>query len=84
MKSLVSWTNIILTILWYICNKSFMCTADSSGPKVEPFASNNGLVSVWHQAIVGTNAGILINGSLGNNFNEISIEIHIFSFQNVV
>ena len=32
------------------------------------------------QAIIWTNAGILLIGPLGTNFSEILIEIHIFSF----
>ena len=32
------------------------------------------------QAIIWTNAGILLIGHLGTNFSEILIEIHIFSF----
>ena len=33
------------------------------------------------QAIISTNAGILLIGRIGTNFNEILSEIHIFSFQ---
>ena len=34
-----------------------------------------------HQAIILTNAGILIVRSLGTNFSEILIKIHTFSFK---
>ena len=37
----------------------------------------------WHklcQAIIWTNAGILLIGPLGTNFSEILIKIHTFSF----
>ena len=34
-------------------------------------------------AIIWTNAGILLIGPLGTNFNEIVIEIRIFSFQKI-
>ena len=34
-----------------------------------------------HQAIIWTNAGILLIGPLGANVNEIFIEIHAFSFK---
>ena len=44
--------------------------------------SDNGL-SPGHQAIIWTNAGILLIGLLGRNFNEISIEIHTFSFKKI-
>ena len=42
--------------------------------------SDNGLPPCQRQAIICTNAGLLI-GPLGTNFNEILIEIHTFSFK---
>ena len=36
-------------------------------------------ICVSNRAIIWTNAGILLTGPLGTNFNEILIEIHIFS-----
>ena len=41
--------------------------------------SYNGLSPGWHQTIIWTNAGILLIGPLGTNFNEIVIETKIFS-----
>ena len=48
--------------------------------------SDNGLLPGWHQAIIWTNAGILLIGPLGTNLSEISIEILIDenTFENVV
>ena len=43
--------------------------------------SDNGLLPGRHQAIIWTNAIILLIGSLGTNFSEIIIEIHILSFK---
>ena len=43
--------------------------------------SDNGLSPGRRQAIIWTNAGILLIGPLGTNFSEISIEILIFSFK---
>ena len=43
--------------------------------------SDNGLLPSRHQAIIWTNAGILLIGPLGTNFNEILIEIYIISFK---
>ena len=43
--------------------------------------SDNGLSPGRRQAIIWTNAGILLIGPLGTNFNEILIEIHAFSFK---
>ena len=43
--------------------------------------SDNGLLPGRCQAIIWTNAGILLIGLLGANFSEILIEIHTFSFK---
>ena len=43
--------------------------------------SNNGLSPGRCQAIIWTNAGILLIGPQGTKFNEISIKIHTFSFK---
>ena len=44
--------------------------------------SDNGF-SPFHQAIIWTNAGILLIGPLRTNFSEILIEIHVFSFKKI-
>ena len=43
--------------------------------------SDNGLSPGRRQAIIWTNAGILLIGPLGTNLSEIVIEIHTFSFK---
>ena len=43
--------------------------------------SDNGLSPGRRQAIIWTNAGILLIGPLGTNFSEILIEMHTFSFK---
>ena len=43
--------------------------------------SDNGLVPGRHQAIIWTNAGILLIGTLGTNFSEILSEINKFSLK---
>ena len=48
--------------------------------KLTIIGSDNGLSPGQCQAIIWSNAGILLIGPLGTNFSEISIEIHIFSF----
>ena len=45
--------------------------------------SDNGLSPGRHQAIIRTNAGILLIGTLGTNFCEILSEIHTFSFKKI-
>ena len=42
--------------------------------------SDNGLLSGQHQAIIWTNPGILLIGTLGTNFSEILIKLQNFSF----
>ena len=49
--------------------------------KLTIIGSDNGLSPSRRQAIIWTNAGILLIGPLGANFTEILIEILTFSFQ---
>ena len=51
--------------------------------KVTITGSDNGLSPGWRQAMIWTNAGILLIGPLRTNFSGISIQIHTFSFQKV-
>ena len=44
-------------------------------------ASDNGLSPERRQAIIWTNAGILLIGPLGTNFSEILIEIQTFTLK---
>ena len=44
---------------------------------------DNGLSPGRRQAIIWTNAGILLIGPWGTNFNEILIGIHTFSFKKI-
>ena len=54
---------------------------DTCISKLTIIGSDNGLShGRWH-AIIWTNAGILLIWTLGTNFSEILIEIHIFSFK---
>ena len=45
--------------------------------------SDNGLSPGRHQAIIWTNAGILLTGLGGTNFSEILIKIYIVSFKKI-
>ena len=49
--------------------------------KLPIIGSDNGLSPGRRQAVIWTNAGILLIGPLGTNFSEIMIEIHTFSFK---
>ena len=51
--------------------------------KLTIIGSYNGLSPGRRQAIIWTNAGILLISPLGTNFSEILIEIHTFSFNNI-
>ena len=43
--------------------------------KLTIIGSDNGLSPGWHQAIIQTNAGVLLIGPMWIKFNEILIEI---------
>ena len=47
------------------------------------FGSDNGLSSGRRQAIIWTNAGILLIRPLGTKFSEVLIKIHIFSVKKI-
>ena len=49
--------------------------------KLPILGSDNGLSPGRHQAIISTNAGILLIWPLGTNFSEVLIEINTFSFK---
>ena len=49
--------------------------------KLTIIGSDNGLSPGRHRAIIWTNAGILLIGPLGTNFNEFFIGIQTFSFK---
>ena len=49
--------------------------------KTTIISSDNGLSPGWRIAIIWTNAGILLIGPLGTNFNEFCFEIHAFSYK---
>ena len=43
--------------------------------------SDSSLSHGWRQAVIWTNAGILLIGPLATNFNEILIETYTFSLK---
>ena len=52
--------------------------------KLTIIASDNDLVPGQRQAIIWTNAGILLIGPLGTNFSEILIQIHNFHWRKCI
>ena len=51
--------------------------------KLSIIGSDYGLSPRRRQAIILTNAGILLIGTLGTNFSDILIEIQIFSLKKI-
>ena len=51
--------------------------------KQTSIGSDNGLSLGRRQAIIWTNAAILLIGPLGTNINEILMKIHSFSFKKI-
>ena len=49
--------------------------------KLTIIGSNKGFLTGQCQAIIWTNAAILLNGPLGTNLSPILVEIYTFSFQ---
>ena len=58
------------------CQVTHICVG-----KLTIIGSDNDLSPERRQAIIWTNAGILLIGPLGTNFSGILIKIHIFSFK---
>ena len=74
----------LLAILTHWGRVTHICVVD-----LTIIGSDNGLSPGRRQAIIWTNAGILLIGPLGTNFSEIVIEIQTFllkknTFENVV
>ena len=80
------WSNELVGVFWvwshFLCvlthwgRVTHICVGD-----LTIIGSDNGLSPGRHQAIIWTNAGILLIGPLGTNFSEILIEILTFSFK---
>ena len=70
----------ISEILWYFSLTYWGRVTHTCVSKLTTIGSDNGLSPGRRQAIIWTNAGILLIGPLGINFSEILIEINTFSF----
>ena len=84
----------MLTLLWLLCHMRDIAWHRSSQSlthwgrvthicvsKVTIIVSDNGLSPGRRQAVIWTNDGILLTGTLGINFSGNLIEIHTFSFK---
>ena len=65
----------------YIRQQTIPSTIPYMSANYTIMSSDNGLSPGWRQAIIWTNAGILLIGPLGTNFSEILIKMYIFSFK---
>ena len=68
-----------LSVLTHWGRVTNICTS-----KLAIIGSDNDLSPGRRQAIIWTNAGILLIGTLGTNLSEILIEIHRFSFKKML
>ena len=71
------WVSIVSLTHW--SRVTHICVS-----KLSILGSDNGLSPGRRQAIIWTNAGILLIGPLGTNFSEILIEINTFSFKKLL
>ena len=67
------WCDLLVPLL---TNLRHICVSELGS-----IVSGNGLSPVWCQAVIWTNAGILLTGTLGINFSEIWSKIYTFSFK---
>ena len=72
---LTKWIDLQLSGLTHWGRVTHICVG-----KLTTIGSDNGLSPGRRQAIIWTNAGILLIRTLGTNFSEILCEIHSFSF----
>ena len=80
------WRHIILSLQKYTCITTVLLThwgrvTHICVSKLAIIGSDKDLSPGRGQAIIWTNAGILLIGPFGTNFSEILIEIHIFSLK---
>ena len=75
------WPVILQTVWFFTCWGRVMHICVS---KLTIIGSDNGLSPARRQAIIWTNAGILLIGPLGTNLSEILIEILTFSFKKML
>ena len=79
-------TNRVIAVFHLLIEAEWRIYASANLPTI---GSDNGLSPDRRQAIIWTNAGILLIGPLGTNLSETLSEIHTFSlnknaFENVV
>ena len=71
LEVVVSWTH---WLIWVISPKCCIYVSVNQ----DRIGSDNGLSPIRHQAIMYTNAGLLLSGPFGTNFSEIFIKIWLF------
>ena len=73
--------NSPVSCIWVGVALNSLRPSDAYMRKLTSIGSDNGLSPGLHQAIIWTNAGILLTWPLGTNVGEILIQIHTFSFK---
>ena len=73
--------NYVKELIWSLSLTHWGRVTHICVSKLTIIGSDNCLSPGRRQAIIWTNAGILLIGSLGTNFSEILIEISAFSFK---
>ena len=81
MCEIVTWFNYISELEVLLLTHWGHWVTHICGSKLTIIGWNNGMSPGRHQAIIWTNAGVLLNGSLWTYLSEIVIEIHTFSFK---
>ena len=76
LRSFAALLLLLLSLLTHWGRMTHICVSN-----LTTIGSDNGLSPGRPQAIIWTNAGILLMGSLWTNFSEILIEIPTFSFK---
>ena len=72
-----------LSCFWLSYSGSVNLTHWGRVTHITIIGSDNGLPPGRRQAIIWTNAGILLNGPMGTKFSEILIEIYTFSLKKI-
>ena len=75
---IVHWYSVWIYCIIYWSQVRYACISNFA-----TIGTDNRLSPGRHQAIIGTNAGILFIRNLGRSFTEIKSEIHTFSFKKI-
>ena len=80
----VRYMRLFLLVIWVNSLRPSDTKCISKLTMLTSICLDNCLLPTRHQAIIGTNAGILSTGHLGTNFSEILIKIHKCSCKKII